>query len=131
MDQGPLVIEQIDAGRRFLAEFQKYLPVRAAFWLREAGAENWDLYIASDQITDDNFDLAYGEVLRIASAARDPWLDPFQVKLIGSADPLAQAAEEVRRRYPGPIATHFNGKTFGGLEVDGVYLYPTAAPAPA
>jgi hypothetical protein len=31
MDQGPLVTEQIEAGARFLGEFQKYLAIQTAF----------------------------------------------------------------------------------------------------
>jgi hypothetical protein len=130
MDQGPLVIDQIDAGARFLGEFQKYVPVQAALWVKDSDEGEWYLYVASDQITDDNFDLAYGEVLRIAGAIRDPWFDPFQVKLIGVDDPLAKAALEIHRRYPGRTPTWFHGKTFGGVVVDEVYIYPSPIPAP-
>ncbi len=100
MDQVPLVIDQIDVGTKFLGEFQKYLPIQAAFWLKETEEGDWSLYVVSDQITDDNFDVAYGEVLRIAGQLRDPWFDPFQVKLIGANDPLALAALDIQRRLP-------------------------------
>jgi hypothetical protein len=124
MDQGPLVIDQIDAGARFLGEFQKYAPVRAAFWLKESDEGEWSLYVASDKITDDNFDEGYGEVLRIAGMLRDTPFDPFEVKLIGVDDPLAKAALDIHRRHPGRVATRFHGKVFGGLPVDEVYIYP-------
>src|SRR3954471_24639647 len=110
MDQGPLVIDQIDAGARFLGAFQKYTPVQAAFWLKEGDEGGWSLYVASDKITDDNFDVAYGEVLRIAGEPRHPPFDPFQVKLIGADDPLAKAALDTQRRYPGRVATGLHGK---------------------
>jgi hypothetical protein len=128
MDQAPLVIEQIDAGARFLGEFQKYLPVQAAFWLKETEEGDWSLYVASDQITDDNFDVGYGEVVRIAGQLRDPWFDPLQVKLIGVSDPLARAALDLQRRYPGRVPARFHGKIFGGVSVDEVYLYPSPIP---
>jgi hypothetical protein len=124
MDQSPLVIDQFDAGARFLGEFQKCVPVSAAFWLKENAEGEWILYVASDQITDDNFDVAYGEVLRIAGQLRDPLFDPFQVKLIGADDPLAKAALDINRRNLGPVATRFHGKVFGGLPVEEVYIYP-------
>ena len=130
MDQGALVIDQIDAGARFLGEFQKYIPVEAAFWLKESDEGEWSLYVASDQITDDNFDVAYGEVLRIAGILGEPHFDPFQVKLIGAGDPLAQAALEINRRYPGPVATRFHGRVFGGLPVEEVYVYPSPIAVP-
>jgi hypothetical protein len=128
MDQVPLVIEQIDVGTKFLGEFQKYLPIQAAFWLKETEEGDWSLYVVSDQITDDNFDVAYGEVLRIAGQLRDSWFDPFQVKLIGASDPLAQAALEIQRRFPGRMPIRLHGKTFGGVSVDEVYVYPSSTP---
>jgi len=84
MDYEPLVTERIEAGARFLREFDKYAPVSAAFWLKESERRFWHLYIASDEITDENFDLAYGEVVRIARELRDPWFDSLRVKVIGT-----------------------------------------------
>jgi hypothetical protein len=130
MDQGPLVKEQIDAGARFLTEFQKYAPVQATFWLKESDEGEWYLYVASDQITDDNFDLGYGEVARLNVALKDPWFDPFQVKLIGMGDPLAQAALDHLRRFPGRGPARVHGETFGSVAVDEVYLYPSPLPVP-
>ena len=130
MDQGPLVAEQIDAGAKFLAEFQNYLPVQAAFWLKDSEEGTWNLYVASEQITDDNFDVAYGEVVRLAGILRDPWFDLFQVKLIGADDPLAKAAADIRRRYPGRTPLPLRGGTFGGVAVEEVYLYPSSLPVP-
>jgi hypothetical protein len=128
MDQVPLVIDQIDVGTRFLGEFQKYLPIQAAFWLKETEEGDWSLYVVSDQITDDNFDVAYGEVLRIAGQLRDPWFDPFQVNLIGANDPIAQVALDIQRRVPGRMPSWFHGKTFGGVSVDEIYVYPSPIP---
>ncbi len=131
MDQSPLVTEQIDAGARFIAGFQKYRPVRAAFWLRDADDGEWSLYVISDQIRDDNFDVAYGEVLRVAGNLRDPWFDPFQVKLIGLESPLAKAMLEVQGRSPSRPLVPLHGKTFDGMSVEEVYFYrpPVAVPA--
>ena len=131
MDPSPLVTERIDAGKRFLGEFQKHAPVRAAFWLREEDASDWSLYVASDQITDENFDELYGEVLPIAAELDDPWFDPFQVKLVGADHPLAKAALQVQRRYPGRLPARFPGHAFGGLNVADVYVYSTPLTAPA
>ena len=125
MDQGPLVKEQIDAGNKLLAEFERLVPVQAAFWLRTSEEDSWYLYITSDQFKDKNVDVAYGEVLRLAGEMRDPNFDPFRVKLIRSSHPLAKAALDILRRFPGRMATHFNGRNFAGVSVDGVYIYPT------
>lgn len=132
MDQTPLVIEQKDAGRRFLTEFDKVYPLKAAFWLQESDSESWDLYVVSDHITDDNFDLGYGEVVRITDDRPDPWLDPFHVKLVGANDPTALAVAQILRKYPGSLATNFHGRMLGGVSVEGVYVYenPLLATAP-
>jgi hypothetical protein len=124
MDQEPLVIEQIDAGRRFLDEFEKSYPVRSAFWVKASEDSDWYLHIASDRINDHNFDVAYGEVLRLAGDLQDPNFDPFRVKLIRGDDPLARAASEIYRRHPAKVPTWSNGKNIGGMSVERVYIYP-------
>jgi hypothetical protein len=43
MDPSPLVKEQIDAGEKFLAEFEKTIPITAAFWLRVQDQQDWKL----------------------------------------------------------------------------------------
>jgi hypothetical protein len=130
MGPGPLVNEQTAAGARFLGEFRKYAPVQAAFWLKESDEDHWNLYVASDQITDDNFDLAYGEVGRIAARLQDPWLDPFQVKVIGADHPLTVAALDALRRFHGKAPVRLHDTTFGGVSADDVYVYPSLAPVP-
>jgi hypothetical protein len=59
----------------------------------------------------------------------NPFLDPFEVKLIPSSDPLAQAALEILQRFPGQTAIRFGGRNFGGMSVDGVYIYPVSVTA--
>jgi len=125
MDQGPLVLEQIDAGARFLAEFEKKIPVMAAFWLKASEEGSWYLYVASDEFNYNNLDVGYREVLRLAGELRDPNFDPFQVKLIKPGHPLAKAALDVLQRFPGRMATRLHRRNFGGVSVDEVYTYPT------
>jgi hypothetical protein len=131
MDKSPLVTEQIDAGEWLIREFAKTIPVQAAFWLRERDSDEWYLYLASDQINDSNFDRAYREVLRIVRPQQSLWIDPFQVKVIGIDDPVAKAALDLMREYPGRLPTRYHGRHFGGLSVDEVYIYPLPLPASA
>lgn len=128
MDKGPLVSEVIDAGARFLAEFNKVIPVRVAFWAKESEGGHWFLYIASDQITDENFDRAYGEVVRIARRMKDPEFDTFQVKVVNSEKPLVKAVLEIQSRSPGRRHAHFGGRAFDWVSVEEVYIYPQFAP---
>lgn len=131
MDQGPLVGEQIEAGARFLAEFQKYRPVQCAFWLKDSEYGEWYLYVASEQINDDNIDVGYEEVLTIAAQKQDSVFDPFQVKLVGDDHPLAKAALDFSLRHPGRTSIGMRGKAFGGMSVDEMYIYRAAIPASA
>jgi hypothetical protein len=128
MDQGPLVIEQTDAGARLAAEFDKYADLRAAFWLKESVDGQWYLYLVSDQIDDSNFDLGYGEVLRLLGRGPHLWLDPFQVKVTGVDDPIAKNVLELLQNYPDRAPTRMRNRVLGGVSVDEVYIYPIPVP---
>jgi hypothetical protein len=124
-------MEEIDAGAELVREFDKYAPVKAAFWLKAGDEDYRYLYIASEQIDGANIDVAYGEVLRLADKIASPFLDPFRVKLLNASDPLAKAAAEVNERFAGRMATRFGGRSFGGVSVDDVYIYPSLVHATA
>jgi len=125
MDQGALVTEEIDAGAELVHEFNDYMPVVAAFWLKASDEEHRYLYIASMQLNGSNFKAAYSNVLRLVDQLRSPHLDPFRIKLIEGDDPLSKAAIEINLRFPARIPTRFGGNAFGGVSVDEVYIYPT------
>jgi len=131
MDQRSLVIDQIDAGADLVKRFDKHTSVKVAFWLNPTEDGQWQLYIASEEINDTNFDLGYGEVLRLTQEMQNPNIDPFQVKLIGAEDPLARDVLEIQQRFPAKIPTHYNGPTLGGVSIEAAYFYamPIAAPS--
>ncbi len=125
MDQVPLVIEEKDAGAELVRRFHETMPVKAAFWLQTEASSQWYLYIASEAIDDTTLDRGYREVSQLTRSMPTPYLDPFHVKLIGADHPLARAALDIHRRYPGSSATNFDGMSFGGIGVEGVYIYPS------
>jgi hypothetical protein len=129
MDKGPLVNEEVAAAERFLVEFNKSYPVQVAFWLKDGDTENWFLHVVSDQITDENFDVAYGEVVRIDGERPDPWFDCLRVKVLGEDEPLAKAVKELRRRYPLDKPARFFKETIDGIEAAEIYVYPSLLPA--
>ena len=128
MDQGPMVIEEIDAAARFLGEFEKRIPVMAAFWLKASEDDSWYLYVASDEFNDKKLDVGYREVVRLAGEMRDPNFDQFRVKLISPDDPLAKAVLDLLRCFPGRIARPIHRRNLGGVSVNEVYIYPTLTP---
>jgi len=125
-------MEQIDAGAKFVGEFNHYAPVQAAFWLKDSEIGKWYLHVASDQIRDEAIREAYGEVLRPNGELADPNFDPFRVKPIPPDDPLAKAGRELYRARPWRIPTRFHGRMFGGASAEEVYIYspPLTVPAP-
>lgn len=124
MGQELLVSEQIDAGDRFVRDFNDYVPVSVACWVNPTESDNLFLYIASDEISDSNIDVAYGEVLRRLGAKRSQWLDPFQIKLLNSSDPIARDAIQIRDRYPAKIPIRCKDSSIGGMSIDAAYIYP-------
>jgi hypothetical protein len=125
MDSETLVIERIDAGARFLALLEKYLPVKVAFWLKAAEETKWFLYVASDQVNDATRGAHYEDVGRAVKVLDDPNFNSFRVKLLSADQPLARAALERSRqasRWSGPVIV--NGGLFGGMSVAEVYIYP-------
>jgi len=117
-------MDEIDAGKALVERLNDHFPVIAACWLREdEGGERY-LYVALDGLTVPKADLAYGEVIRIAGAMKDHYIDPFRVKLIGPTHPIAKAVLDIYRRFPGRIPTRFDGPVAGGMAVAEVYIYP-------
>ncbi len=123
-------MNEIDAGSEFLRRLNQFRHVRAAYWLR--GAEDGEryLHVALEGLTDQNIDVAYGEVLRIASEMKDHYIDPFPVKILRVEEPVVQAVVDIYRRFPGRIPTRFNGPVLGGVPVAEVYIYPQFAAKP-
>ena len=128
----PLVTEKIEAALPLLAEFGNTYPVAVAFWMHESDASEWMLCVASSRINDNNFDLAYDEAGRITSEYPDPYFDPLRVRVLGAGERAAKDALALRARYGGKKpAWAFGPVAFGGVEVEGVYVYPARLPAPA
>ncbi len=129
MDQGTLVSEQIDAGAAFVRAFNCYQPIKAAFWLKKTDENQTYLYLASDQINDANFDLAYGEVIRLSNQMRLHDFNPFRVKVLNADKPLARAAVEINDRFPGRLGSRLEDGLFGGVWIDSGYIYSSPLPA--
>ena len=124
MGQSILVTEEINAGEKLVREFNRYMSVLTAFWLKASDEDYQYLYIAPSQLNELNFKDAYEHVLELADKFRSPFLDPFRVKLIKSDSQLSKAALDIQNRFPARIPTRFGGSTFGDVSVDEVYIYP-------
>lgn len=123
MDPGPLVKEQIDAGATLLAELEKSIPVAAGFWLKGTDQDSWKFYVTSHRFEDEDGREARGEALGIAVGMHDPNLGPLDVRLIKPSHPLARAALDYQRLYPGKVV-RLRNRVFGDMGIDEIYLYP-------
>ena len=130
MDNGSLVKEEIDAGAAFAREFDRCMPLKAAFWLKASDDYRY-LYLTSDRIDDTTMGDAYREVVRIAQKLASPDLDMFRIKVVPGDDPLAKAAAEQMRKYPDSTGRRFGYRTFGDMFVDDGYVYPRLIPVAA
>jgi hypothetical protein len=130
VDQGPLVSEQINAGadlvRRFDAE---YKPVQSAFWLKDYDDGEWRLYLASDQIDDTNFHLAYSASNRLLGRGPHLWLDPFQVRVTGTGTPLVKDVLDIQQKYPGLLPNRLRQIRLGGEMYQEAFIYALPIPA--
>jgi len=126
-----LVSQQIEAGEEFLKRFNNRRTVDVAFWMLPVDSEDWILHVASSSVDDSSFQEAYGDVLQAASEVRNPWLDPYRIKLIGIADPLATGVSSIRDRYRGGarMGTWYDRGAVAGIPNEGVYIYPEIASA--
>lgn len=128
MAENTLIAETKEAGRQFLAEFTKVFPVDVAFWLKN-GEGRLLLYVASHQITGESTRSAYAEVHQIARRLKDPWFESFDVRVINSTHPLAETAMRYQSRYGPDVPRRITDRSFGGMSVEEVYIYPTPVPA--
>lgn len=117
MDQGALVTDQVEAGNRFLREFERCNTVLAAFWLKEADTGHWRLFIVLNGADNGKVKSAYGEVVGITNAMNDPYLGPFQVTLVRSSEPTARAVLQQYKRHPAQLPVRIRDiQAIGGEE---------------
>jgi len=123
VDQRPLVTEQFEAGGRLLARLHQILPLRTAFWMLESEEPYPYLYVVPDIFDVSQIAEAYHLVNQVAFDPVDPWLDPFQIKVIAADSPKAKAMIEIQKSYQGRVPVNFFRQQLRGLDVAEAYLY--------
>ncbi len=125
MDNVTLVESQIEDGQKLIAELeQQGFPVTAVFWLKTIDDPQWFLYLAASVVDKRRGVKPYGRIQAIVRQMPQPfWIDPLDVKLIGTTEPLTEAILEMLRRYPGKRPVHYTGDHLGDVSIDGAYIY--------
>jgi len=131
VDNGPLVKEEIDAGRELVRRLDRYRPVKAAFWLKASDDPYRYLYIASERIEGASLELGYPQIIQVMRELQSPDLDGFRIKVVAADNPLAREAVETAERFPMVTGRRQGGRPFGDLFADDLYIYPLPLPAVA
>ena len=129
MDNGPLVKEEIDAGRELVRRLDCYRPVKAAFWLKASDNPFRYLYLASERSEAHPDDLTYREVSRVEDELQSPDLDQFRIKVVGADHPLVRDAVKITEQFPASAGRRDGGRSFGNLFAEDLYIYPLPLPA--
>ena len=79
---------------------------------------------------DDQGPAAYRTVLAAVGRLPELGIDPFEVRVVGAGDAMAQAAMSATKPKPHPGMIRFNDSSLSGVSVDGAYIYPPL-PMPA
>lgn len=129
MDQEPLVANSIEAGQRFLKEFNSFEQVKYAAWLKEADSGRWYLYILSDHVNDEDVDRAYKKVVQIARSMNAPRIDPFRVRVVAANRPMANRLAKLCEDQAQTTTTPDPLDMRSDFSFEGIYVYqmPIAA----
>jgi hypothetical protein len=122
VDQGALVKEKIVAGNKFLRAFERFVPIVVAFWLKNSENGRWTLFVGSDRLKDENYDVAFGEIIRIAEEIKDRDFDPFQVRILLPSDPVFKAAVDAYSGRPPEIPFTIYAAILDGIAAEEVYF---------
>jgi hypothetical protein len=125
VDQGTLVEERIDDGRRFVERFAADgNPVKAAFWVKTAEEGIWFLYVASEIFDREGPAAAYRAVHASLRKLGKSSVSSSEIKVISPNDPIAKDVQAIMTHHPGRLATKQSFATLGGMAVEQQYIYP-------
>ncbi len=131
MGQEILVNEQIEPGLELVRLVSRQMPIKVAFWMKEADRDRPYLFIASDTVTDYTWRDAAMAIYDLVDQVGGYGIDFSSVNVIAGDDPsvadaIALRIEDPKRRTRA-IGAHRLGNRYG----DDVYIYPPVSPEPA
>jgi hypothetical protein len=117
MDQATLVNEKIDDGKQLYdALASDGFDIRLAFWGRSIEDEKWYLHLASPVVDENGPRDVFRRVNDTLRKMPDLWIDPFDIKVVGMRDSLAEAALAVwEPRIPDSPFAVPNPKRYGSI----------------
>ncbi|HEY5311313.1 MAG TPA: hypothetical protein VIK18_02295 [Pirellulales bacterium] len=130
MDTELLVDRRIDDGMKLISQLVRDgFDVTVAFWAKTREEGLWFLYVGSDAVdTTMNLGESYRRLYLSLRKFPDSPISLSQVKLVNSANPVAQAAIKLRDQAAGGIAVRSGSQRLGALAIDELYIYPRLGP---
>ena len=118
-----LVERQVNDGLWLTQELHRDgFDVTAAVWLKESEDGRWVLYVASRDVDKKGITAAYRVIHETFARKPGLWVSPFDVRLVGLDDPVAQYLLKIWG--PRPVTpTRYSGSRFGNLNIDEAYMY--------
>jgi hypothetical protein len=132
MDQAPLVEGQITEGQKLIDRLNEAgVPVIAAAWVNESDGGVWYLYLVTPLVSDEGDTRAVYRRIREVRQTMPPsvWIGPFQIKVVGPTEQVAQAIAKAQQRYLGGRAGWYSLGSLGMMSIEGAYIYPPLVPA--
>jgi hypothetical protein len=125
MDPGALVEELIGDGQFYIQRLlDDGVPVRAAFWLKEAEGGLWYLYISTAIVDESGGREAYRRILDVFRQNERAWLADSDIKVIGTDNAIVREVSELASRFPGRSPLRSRQSMLGGVPAEEVYVYP-------
>ncbi len=127
MDQGTLVVNRIDEGRRFVERLAADgNPIQAAFWAEVSETSGLSfLYLVTDLYDREGPAASYRAVQKSLQKLGEVSLKSSRIKAIGPSNPIARDVLKIMERHPGREAITLEGKRLGFLDVERAYIYPS------
>lgn len=130
MGQGTLVEKQIEDGAKVVHKLRETgFDVAAAWWMKSSEEGLWFLYIASKEVDDKGIRAAYRAIHVVMGGLGPLWVDRFEVKAVGLADPVTKDVLDILARAAGRMPSRFAGTRLGNVSIDGSYIYPPVVAA--
>lgn len=100
--------------------------------MKPSDEDSWLLCIVSKEVDEHGLTAAYRAIHPVFVKFKQhvPWFSLTDLKLVGSADPLAAGIVELNRKYPGRGPTRTRRPQLGGLPIDEAYIYPRPGQLP-
>jgi hypothetical protein len=118
MDKKCLVSEALADGDRLRTEFDKFMPVKAAYWLLPEDDTSWTMYLSSEAFDPSN------SVARLIREVPLPYLIYASVRLLPGSDRVVRDVINVRMHFPGISPVRCPVDRLGGVAISEAYLYP-------